>query len=111
MTANAPKSTKSKIITYEELERQIRLALKAKAPEELRGRLAQEHPANIAAVLDRLSQRQRQQVFALLSPELAAKVLDELSTQATEQLLAKMPLEQIGTLLNLMPMDEAAEIL
>jgi magnesium transporter len=105
------KSTKSRIITYEDLEKQVRLALKTNTQEALRTQIAGEHPANIAAVLDRLNHRQRHQVFALLSSELAAKVLDELSTQATQQLLDEMPVEQIGSLLNLMPMDEAAEIL
>ncbi len=109
--AKTKKSIKSRIITYEDLERQVRLALKTKKLEELRDQLAEEHPANTAAVLDRLNHRQRHQVFALLSAEMAAKVLDELSTQATQQLLDKMPVEQIGSLLDLMPMDEAAEIL
>jgi magnesium transporter len=105
------KSTKSRIITYEDLEKQVRSALKANTLEALRGRLAKEHPANIAAVLDRLNHRQRHQAFALLLPGQAAKVLDELSTQATQQLLDTMPVDRIGALLNLMPMDEAAEIL
>ncbi len=109
--AKTRKSTKSRIITYEDLEQQVRLALKTNTREALRAQIAEEHPANIAAVLDRLNHRQRHQVFALLTSELAAKVLDELSNQATQQLLDEMPVEQIGSLLNLMPMDEAAEIL
>jgi magnesium transporter len=109
--AKSRKSAKSRIITYEDLEQRVRLALKANTLEALRAQLAEEHPANIAAVLDRLNHRQRHQVFALLSSELAAKVLDELSTQATQQILDEMPVEQIGSMLNLMPMDEAAEIL
>lgn len=111
MPTKTRKSAKSRIITYEELEHRVQATLEANTLEELRDQLAQEHSANIAAVLDRLNHRQRHQVFALLSPELAAKVLDELSTQATQQLLDEMPVEQIGSLLNLMPMDEAAEIL
>jgi magnesium transporter len=105
------KSTKSRTITYEELEKQARLALKTHTLEKLRQPLTKEHPANIAAVLDRLNHAQLHQVFELLLPEQAAKVLDELSTQATQQLLDRMPVEQIAALLNLMPMDEAAEIL
>ena len=105
------KSTRTRAITYEDLERQVRLALKKHTLDKLRDQLIKEHPANIAAVLDRLNHRQRHQVFELLLPEQAAKVLDELSTQATRQLLDSMPVEKIGLLLNLMPMDEAAEIL
>ena len=105
------KSTRIRTITYEDLEKQIRLALRTHTWDKLRNQLIKEHPANIAAALDRLNHRQRHQVFELLLPEQAAKVLDELSTQATRELLDSMPGEQIGMLLNLMPMDEAAEIL
>ncbi len=111
MDTKARKSIKARIITYEGLEQQVRQALETNTLEKLRDQLATEHPANIAAVLDRLNHRERHRIFALLSPELAAKVLDELSTQATQQLLDTMPVEQIGALLDLMPMDEAAEVL
>jgi len=64
-----------------------------------------------AAVIDRLNHPQRHEVFALLAPEQATRVLDELSTEATRQLLDDLRAPEIGALLNRLPMDEAAEIL
>lgn len=96
---------------YEDLEKQVRRALAARDLTKLRTRLANEHPANIAGVLDRLNHAQRHKVFELLSTEKKAKVLDEMSITATRQVLDYLPASEIGKLLDLMPMDEAAEIL
>lgn len=103
--------TKTKVITYETLEQQVQTALAANNLDLLRAQLAKQHPANIAAVLDRLNHAQRHQVFGLLRMEQKPKVLDELSTQATQHVLDILPPQEIGQLLNHLPMDEAAEIL
>ena len=105
------KPDKSKITTYEDLEQQVRNALTTDDLAALHKQIAAQHPANIAAVIDRLNHPQRHQVFALLAPEQATRVLDELSTEATRQLLDDLPAPEIGALLDRLPMDEAAEIL
>jgi magnesium transporter len=96
---------------YEDLEKQVRRSLAGRDLTKLRARLADEHPANIAGVLDRLNHPQRHKIFELLSTEKKAKVLDEMSITATRQVLDRLSSKEIGALLDLMPMDEAAEII
>ena len=101
----------TRIITYEELERQVRADLSVGDVDALRVRLVKEHPADIAAVLDRLDHPRRHQVFDQLTLDTKAKVVDELSIQATQQLLEDLPVAEVAGLLDRMPMDEAAGVL
>jgi len=102
---------KSKIVTYEHLEQAVHDLLTANKVDELRAKLKDQHSANIAAVMDRLNHAPRQQVFGLLSLPQKVKVLAEMSSQATKDVLTDLPVEEIGQLLNHMPMDEAALVL
>ncbi|HZY46018.1 MAG TPA: magnesium transporter [Anaerolineae bacterium] len=107
----AKNNSHTKVVTYEEVEQQVRTALAIDDQVQLKAAVAHEHPSNLAAVIDRLNHQQRHQVFALLTPAQAPKVLDELSIEATRQLLDDLSAQEIGALLDRMPMDEAAEIL
>lgn len=93
------------------LEPQVREALEAGQLISLRDVLAEQHPADIADVLERLDSDQGYQVFQLLAPELAAEVLDEIGTDATRDLLARLSVEEAGNLIGQLPMDDAVEIL
>jgi len=105
------RSEATRITTYEKLEQQVRVALAANNLESVRARLAKEHPATIAAVLDRLDHPKRHLIFDPLPVELKAKVVDELSIQATREMLDDLPIAKIARLLDRLPMDEAAEVL
>lgn len=94
-----------------DLQQQVRDALEAHNTEALRTLLAEQHPADIADVIDRLDDEYRPEVFRLLQPEQAVEVLDELSADATAQLLEQLPPTDVGALLDRLPMDEAAEVL
>lgn len=73
--------------------------------------LQQEHPSDIADMLEELDEQHRVALFALLPSDLAAEVLDEISTEATRELVEAIPDESIADLLEEMPVDDAAELL
>ena len=104
-------SKKSQTRSYDHIESQILAMLVEEDEKSLRTFLTRQHPADIADVIDRLNERHRDLVFALLSTEKKAEVLDEMSITATQQILGRLPPADIGKLLDLMPMDEAAEII
>ena len=97
--------------TADQLEAQVRVALRAGDTELLRTLLDEQHPADIAAVLDRLDHASRHTLFGLLPAEAAAKALDEMSIEATRQVLDTLPPEEVARLLQRLPQDEATEIL
>jgi magnesium transporter len=69
------------------------------------------HPADIAEVMERLSDTDALRVFRALDPERAAEALDEIDAQKARYLLDNELPERIATLLNMLPMDDAAEVL
>jgi len=93
------------------LEQQVRTALDAGDLEGLRGLLALQHPSDIADVIDRLDDLARLRVFRLLDLAHAAEVLDETDLAATRALIARLPAGEAADLLDLLPPDDAAEIL
>jgi magnesium transporter len=102
------------VVTFEtadQLEAQARVAIRGGDTELLRDLLDEQHPADIAAVLDRLDHAGRHTVFGLLPPEVAAKVLDEMSIEATRQVLDGLPPAEVGGLLQRLPLDEVTEII
>lgn len=101
---------KNPVIVHDEVERQIRSLLSGD-PKKLSAYLAKQHPAEIAAVMDRLNHAQRHTVFNALTIEKKAKLLEEMSITATQQVLDRLSPKEIGKLLDLMPMDEAAKII
>ena len=60
------KVNRTRVITFENLERDIRQALNTGLLDPLKIQLRAEHPANIAAVIDRLEPGRRKEVFDLL---------------------------------------------
>lgn len=95
----------------ERLEPEIRYALEAGQLVSLREVLAEQYPADIADVLERLDPEQQLEVFQLLPTEQQAEVIDHLGGRATQELLTRLPVEQVGDLMDELPMDDAVEIL
>ncbi len=95
----------------DELEEQVRQLLAANDLGRLQRLLADQHPADVADLLDSLEEDERPRVFRRLAPEQAAEVLDEARADTTRMLLAHLPADQAGTLLDRLPMDDVAEIL
>lgn len=111
---NAPieeiRRMRSRVITYETLEDQIRRALKQDDRVDLNDMLLTAHPANIAAVIDRLEGDARIQIFNQLPAQKAARVLAGLSQEVARQVLADLSDSKIVSLLDQMSMNDAARI-
>lgn len=73
--------------------------------------IQEQHPADIADILELLSEVDRLMIFQKLELGIAGDVLDEISTQATIDLVNKLPKEQIADILETLPDDDAAEII
>ncbi len=73
--------------------------------------LMEEHPADIADLLELLNSEQRVTLFNLIEPDTAAEVLDEINTRLTRDLVDAVPDEKIADLLEALPVDDAAEVL
>ena len=69
------------------------------------------HPADIADVMDELSEEATLAVFNLLGPDVASEVLDETESDTTFFLVEELPDQKLARLLDEMPMDDAAELL
>jgi magnesium transporter len=104
-------SRKPESHSYNDMERQIQSMLAEDDKKRLRAYLSNQHSADIADVIDRLSDAQKGKIFALLSIDKKVEVLDEMSITTTQHVLDRLSPKEIGTLLDLMPMDEAAEII
>jgi magnesium transporter len=79
------------ITDLQELEERVRGTLEENDLDELSALLADQHPADVADVIDRLDDEDQLRVFQLLSPVQAAEVLDETSAEATRELLERLP--------------------
>lgn len=67
------------------------------------------HPADIAEMLDELSDEQALVVFELLPIDVASEVLDETGSLIRQELVEKVDDERLADLLDELPMDDAAE--
>lgn len=99
------------VILREPLEEQVRSALRARELDELRAALEEEHPADIADVLDRLDAEDREQVFDLLAPEQAADVLSETDVRSTRQLVEQLEPQEARSVFEHISLDDLVEIL
>jgi len=70
-----------------------------------------EHPADIADLLEQLDEPQRTLLFQELNLVEAGEVLDEISTEATIELVDAVPDESIADILETLPVNDAAEVL
>lgn len=73
--------------------------------------LVEEHPADIAALLDELSPEQAFIAFSLLPTESASEVLDETGSFVRSDLVEKVDDERLADLLEELPADDAVEFL
>lgn len=101
----------ARVIELETLEQQVAAALEAGDDELLRTILTDEHPADIADIIDRLDDEEQVGVFRVLPRELAAQVLSETDLDATRELLSSLPDAEAAALLDLSPVDDVTEIL
>jgi magnesium transporter len=93
------------------LEEQLGAALQSPNTLSISEALINYHPADIAEVMERLSDTDTLRVFRALDPARAAEVLDELDSPKARYLLDNELPERIATLLDMLPMDDAAEVL
>lgn len=93
------------------LETQVHRALRTNDLEQVSRVLTAEHPADVADVIDRLSDSERVIVFQTLPPEQAAAVLGETGFKATRTIIQQLPTTETAHLLDRMPPDDVAEIL
>jgi len=74
-------------------------------------KVARMHPADIAEIVDRLSSRQRDAIFASLEDEVAADVVEELSAEDQVAVIEGLDDERAADILEEMDPDEAADLL
>jgi magnesium transporter len=69
------------------------------------------HPADIAYILDRLDEQERQRLFALLDVEKASDVITQLSNESRDQILQSIPEDVLIKIVDDMDSDDAADLL
>jgi len=74
-------------------------------------RLAELHPADIAAILEELSHNEQKVLIESLDEETAAQALSEIPTRMQADLLESIPPEKAADIVEEMPPDEAADVL
>jgi len=74
-------------------------------------KLARLHPADIADIVEQMSNPDRQAVFASLDDETAADTLEETDESIQAQILERLSLERAADILEAMAPDEAADLL
>lgn len=99
------------IVNLEELEQDVLTALEENNIDKLRILLAEQHPADIADIIDRLEDEEQLAVFRLLAPIHATDVLSETGVDATRELLQSLPADEVRVLLSRMSTDDVVEIL
>ncbi len=75
--------------------------------------LQKQHPADLAAVLGELQERERKAAFTIVverSPRLAMEAVAELGPEMAAQLLSDRPAEEIAKLIQEIPSDDAAAL-
>jgi magnesium transporter len=69
------------------------------------------HPADVAEAMEQVSDEEALRIFAALDAARAAETLDELDAETARYLLDHEVPGRIAALLDLLPMDDAAEVL
>ncbi len=95
----------------EGLEQQIRAALDEDNAGEVRSLLVEQHPADVADVLDRLEGEAQVRLFRMLPPEQAADVLSETSAGTTRKLVQQLEQAEVRDLFSNISLDDVVEIL
>ena len=97
--------------TLKSLEEEIRLCLQVESEVTLDQILNKARPADIADVIERLSDEDGWILFTNLQNDIGARVLHKLGREATRRLLRKMSDADIAQYLKAMLMDEVADVL
>lgn len=95
----------------QEMQERVDSFLDARDFTSLLAYLREQHPADIADMLEFLDESQRVEIFQLLQADVAAEVLDETLTEITRELIEAMPNHRVADLLEALPTDDAAEVL
>lgn len=99
------------VFAIEGLEQDVRTLLDAADLEALRTLLAQQHPADIADVIDWLDDDDKITLFELLNPQQAADVLAETGVDSTRELITHLGDTRVAEIFHLMATDDVVEIL
>ena len=97
-------------INKEFLEK-IESLIKIKDDKTLMSLLSEEHPADIAEIMDELGLNEATYLFKLLDPELSAEALLEIDEDDREKILQNLSAEEIADEIDEMDTDDAADIL
>ncbi len=120
MTEEAQTLTPTAVVdlTPDDLDKRVRELLddETLTPEArdstLKALFADQYAQDIADVLERVSDDdERNMLFNLLPPDMAAEVLDEVSGYIAHRLLSALPAQRAASLLSRMPMDDLVEML
>ena len=91
----------------------VRRLLRVGATANLVNLLQKQHPADLAAVLGELPERERKAAFAVVverNPKQAMEAAAELGPEIAAQLLADRPAEEVAKLIQEIPSDDAAAL-
>jgi magnesium transporter len=69
------------------------------------------HPADLARLMEELSEEHKTDLFAVLDPKLAAEVVVELSDASRDQVLRDIHTTRLADIVDDMPSDEATDII
>ncbi len=97
-------------INKEFLEK-IESLIEIKDDKTLMSLLSEEHPADIAEIMDELGLNEATYLFKLLDPELSAEALLEIDEDDREKILQNLSAEEIADEIDEMDTDDAADIL
>jgi magnesium transporter len=99
------------VISSLPLETAIEAFLERKDARGLGAFLATQAPPDLADVVDRLPEDERNTVFDLLEPSAAAAVLSELGIETANRILDRLTPDQAADLLEVLPADDAATVI
>jgi magnesium transporter len=73
--------------------------------------VAEVHPADLAEIMDDLSEPATLALFQVLEPDVAGEVLDEAESEVAEFIFDELPDAQLAEILDELPVDDAARLL
>ena len=89
----------------------IELLIKAKDDEGILREVAEEHPADIAEIIDELGLNEATYLFKLLDSELSAEALLEIDEDDREKILKNLSAQEIADEIDELDTDDAADII
>jgi len=88
-----------------------RRLLRKNARSHLENLLSKLHPADIAILLGRLNRQERDAIFSMLPPDIAAKALVDMDSLLQTKIMEDMPSKELAQVLAHLPADEAVGLL